>query len=151
MNDENRFLRRLLVFQFWLALACIVAGPVLYDHAYGAGSEPPGAAAPLRDAIFQPSTYVDARVLAANTAETITVPTFAAYPSAKLLATFSATCSNWYYSATGTAAVPAGDVTDGSAAERAPTALKLTQASTLSIVADATCTVTVGYRIAREP
>lgn len=134
-----------------LVAAFLAAGYSCLKMAEAAGTEPPGAAAPLRDAIFQPSTYVDARVLAANTAETITAPTFAAYPSAKLLATFSGTCSNWYYSATGTAAVPAGDVTDGSAAERAPTALKLTQASTLSIVADATCTVTVGYRIAREP
>ena len=118
---------------------------------FAAGTEPPGVELQIRDASRAPSTYINARVLAANTAETVTAPTFATYPSAKALGIFNATCSNWYYSVTGTAAAPAADVTDGGAAGRAPVALKMAQGATLSIVADATCIVTTEWYVVREP
>lgn len=118
---------------------------------FSAGTEPPGIANLTRDAIRQPSTYINARVLAANVAEIVTAPTSAAYPSAAMIGVFSPTCSNWYYSAIGTAAVPAGDVTDGSAAGRAPVALRMAQGATVSIVADATCTVTTEWYVVRQP
>lgn len=54
------------------------------------------------------SNYVLARVLAAGVAESITVPAGAA------VVVFSAT-ADFYANARGTAAVPAADVTDGSA------------------------------------
>lgn len=138
----------------YVLIAVLLMAGLLYSAdrlAEAAGTEPPGMAADLRDGIRSPSTYVNALVLAANTAETLTAPTFAAYPSAKVIGVFSPTCSNWYYNSTAVAAVPAADVTDGGAAARAPTALKMTQAGTVSIVADAACTITIEWYIAKEP
>lgn len=130
-----------LAVSFLLGFGCV--------YLFAAGTQPDGVPGELRGETRLPSTYINARVLAANTAETITAPTFAGAPSVRLIAFFSATCTNWYYSATGTAAVPAADVTDGSAAGRAPAALKMDQGDTLSIVADATCTVTTEYLFER--
>lgn len=118
---------------------------------YAAGTEPPGISSVIRNSGRAPSTFINARVLAANTAETVTAPTFVTYPSAKALGVFSANCSNWYYNVTAAAAVPAADVTDGGAAGRAPVSLILAQGGTVSIVADATCIVTTEWYVMREP
>lgn len=128
--------------------AVLVLGTGLAVILEAAGTLPDGIPSPLRSQTRAPSTYVDARVLAANVAETVTVPTFASPSPGRgvpLLAVFSSTCSNWYYSVTGTAAAPVADVTDGSASARAPTALRFDQADTFSVVADATCTLTIEY------
>jgi len=139
----------------WTVFGCIAAFAISFfviaSSLFAAGTEPPGIESSIRLGVRAPSTYINVRVLAANTAETVTAPTFASYPSAKALGVFSATCSNWYYSATGAAAVPAADVTDGGAAGRAPVALKLTQGGTISVVADAACTVTTEWYVVREP
>lgn len=110
----------------------------------GAGTQPVRFGRAVHD-VRPASTYIDARVLAANTAETVTIPTFAAaVRSRAVVVWFSATCENWYYNTTATAAVPAADVTDGGAAGRAPDEpLRFAQAATFSIVADATCVVTM--------
>lgn len=126
---------------------CFLGGALLF----GAGTEPPGVGQGTRESVRAPSTFINARVLAANVAETVTAPTFASWPSAKAIGIFSPNCANFYYSATGTAAVPVADVTDGSAAGRAPVALKLAQGGTVSIVADATCIVTTEWYVEREP
>lgn len=134
----------MLAIPFW--------GPWLLESLlYAAGTEPPGLARSVRDAVRAPSTFINVRVLAANTAETVTAPTFATYPSAKAIGVFSANCSNWYYNVTTTATVPAADVTDGSASGRSPVALKMAQAGTVSIIADATCIVTTEWYVEREP
>ncbi len=130
--------------------AAVVFAAVV-SFVFAAGTEPPGVPAELRSSIRAPSTFINARVLAANVAETVTAPTFSGYPSAKAVGVFSPSCSNFFYSVTGTAAVPAADVTDGGAAGRAPTALKMAQAATVSIVADAACIVTVEWYVEREP
>lgn len=116
---------------------------------FAAGSQPPGVSQTIRAAIRSPSSYVNDRVLAANVAETETAPTFSGASGVPLTVFISATCSNYYISVTGTAAVPVADVTDGGAAERAPTAYRIAQSGTLSVVADAACTVTFGYQLER--
>lgn len=126
-----------------LAVAALLALSVA-ENALAAGSAPSGTPPAIHAAVLCPSKYINARVLAANVAETETAPTFTETP-AGLIAVFSATCTNWFYSVSGTAAVPIADVTDGGAAFRAVTALRMKQGGTLSIVADAVCTVTIAY------
>ncbi len=59
---------------------------------------------------LNPATYVSARVLAAGTPESITVP--ANGKLVRLIAT-----ADFWYSTTGTASPPAADVDDGTASE----------------------------------
>lgn len=85
-------------------------------------------------------TYVQARVLAANVAETMTVP------AGTQLVIFASTC-NFYAKVGNSAAVPAADVTDGTASELNPAAWYLAAATTATtnitvITADATCILT---------
>jgi hypothetical protein len=134
-----------------LAIILVFVAGFAVAVAFGAGTEPPGLSSALRGSARTPSTFVNARVLAANTAETVTAPTFASFPSARAIGVFSASCSNWYYNVTATASVPAADVTDGGASGRGPVALVMAQGATLSIVADATCVVTTEWYVEREP
>lgn len=133
----------------WVLVALVLAA--LAGAVYAAGTEPSGIPSAIRAGSRRPSTYVNVRVLAANTAETVTAPTFTSYPSARAIGVFNASCSGWYYSATGTASVPAADVTDGGGSARAPVALSMAQGGTISIVADATCIVTTEWYVGREP
>lgn len=84
-------------------------------------------------------TYVQARVLAANVAESITLP------AGTKIAVFSATC-NFYASTTVPATVPAADVTDGTASELNPAAWYFANADAstqiVSVISDVACTVT---------
>lgn len=82
------------------------------------------------------SAYVDARVLAAGVAETVTVP------AACNFMVFSGTAA-FYVRTGGTAAVPVADVADGTGAMLNPTARRVTPAATFSIVAPATTIVTL--------
>jgi hypothetical protein len=82
--------------------------------------------------------YVDARVLAANVAESHTVPTGAK----KVL--FSAT-GNIYVKFGGTAAVPAADVTDGTASMLNPVLVEIDYATTIGIIAPADCVCTLSF------
>lgn len=128
--------------------AVLFAGVLLLQ---AAGTQPPGLESAIRNAVRRPSSYINARVLAANTAETVTAPTFSGTGGALVVGLFSANCNNWYYSVSGTAAVPAADVTDGGAAGRAPVGLKMAQGATVSVVADATCILTTEWYIAGAP
>jgi hypothetical protein len=141
----------------WKALAVLLiaslAGFGVARLAIAAGTEPPGLNVAIRDAFREPSTCTNSRDLAANTAETMAVPTCAqpaAYPSARVGVILSATCSNWFLKTNGTATVP-GDITDGDGSERSPVALSITQATNLSMIADAACKVTGSFYIMREP
>jgi hypothetical protein len=89
--------------------------------------------------------YVDSRVLAANTAETVTIP----YNAASVF--FSANNDFFVCWDGGTAAVPAADVTDGTGSELNPTVrtfpVKVSPASqsTFSIISASTCIVTMAF------
>lgn len=81
--------------------------------------------------------HIDARALAANTAEAHTVPTGATH------VVFSAT-ADFYVNYGGTAAVPA-DVTDGSASELNPVARDIRGITSLGLISAATCIVTMCF------
>lgn len=87
-------------------------------------------------------TYVNARVLAANTAENVSVPATARF------AVFSSTC-NFHARADNTATVPAGDVDNGTASEMNPAAWYFNpgQVAVISVIASAACTVTISFGI----
>jgi hypothetical protein len=84
-------------------------------------------------------TYVQARVLAAGVSETITLP------AGTRLVIFSSTC-NFFAKTGASAAVPAADVTDGTASELNPTAWyysnALTATQDVSVISSTACTVT---------
>ena len=88
---------------------------------------------------YNVSDYIDARVLAANVAETVTVPTEAA------VAVFSCV-DDFYINFNGVvAAVPAADINDGTAPVLRPTTKAVVAGQTFSIVAPAITTITIEY------
>lgn len=94
----------------------------------------------LSSHIRQAPSYIDARVLAASTNESHTIPVGARY------VVFSATCAAFYARLAGTATVPAGDVTDGTASELNPAAWLLSPVSTsIGLIAPTACTVTMSW------
>lgn len=95
-----------------------------------------------RDTLIRPfSGSVMSRSLAANTAESISVPSGARF------VLFGGSC-NLFVSPSGTASVP-GDVTDGSASEGNGAAYALYSPSgtvtSISVVADSACVVTAAF------
>lgn len=101
----------------------------------GANSSPVGA--------YEQSDFIDARVLAANTAESHTIPTGAKF--VRVAADVAV-----YVRVGGTAAVPAADVTDGSASElltpnMPPMLLSLGSATAIGLIAGATAHVTLAF------
>lgn len=82
--------------------------------------------------------HIDARVLAANTAEAHTVPTGATH------VVFSGT-ADFYVNYGGTAAVPAADVTNGSASELNPMAREIRGITSLGLISASTCIVTMCF------
>ena len=82
-------------------------------------------------------TYVNAKSLAASTAESFTVPTGA------VRVIFSATC-NFYANPTTTATVP-GDVTNGSASMLNPNGWGVRDVTTISVIAPTTCVITAAF------
>ncbi len=91
-----------------------------------------------RDMIgFARATYVLAKALAASTAESFTVPAGAQFVN------FSAT-TDFYANFTTTATVP-GDTTDGSASVLNPGLRALEGATTISVIAAATCIITAEF------
>ncbi len=92
---------------------------------------------------LQADTMCDARVLAANTAETFTLDENVSH------VVFSAT-SDFYVRYTAdddesdnTATVPSSDVTDGTASELNPTVRYVQSINKISVIAPAACTVTL--------
>ena len=83
-------------------------------------------------------SHVDARVLTANTNESHTVPAGAR------VVVFSAT-GDFYAEPGGTAAVPAADVTDGSASELNPTQWNLDGVTSIGLIAPAATTITLSF------
>jgi len=86
-----------------------------------------------------PADYVDARVLAANVAESHSIPNGAKY------VVFSAD-GNFYARFGAAAAVPAADVTDGSASELNPEAREIPGGTTtIGLIATAATVVTLSF------
>lgn len=83
-------------------------------------------------------SYIEAQVLAAGVAESVTVPTGAR------IVLFSAN-SDFYCNPNGTAAVPSGDTTDGSASELNPAAYELRGLASFSLIAAAATIVTMAF------
>ena len=84
------------------------------------------------------SNYIDARVLAADTAESPEVPA-----KAKIVL-FSST-GNFYLNTRAAAVIPSGDIIDGSAPELNPIARTVSPGDTLSVIAPAACIVILAY------
>lgn len=94
-----------------------------------------------------PSNYVLARLLAANTAESITVPAVTGATTARYVRL--AGTVDFYYSTTTTATVP-GDTTDGTACElikaNGPAEWRyISGVTTISVISAATCIVTASF------
>ena len=83
------------------------------------------------------SDAVNALSLAANTAETLAIPSGARF------VVFSGTAD--FYVKSGSVATVPGDTTDGSAAELNPTMRSLNDVSSLSIISASTCVVTASF------
>ena len=89
--------------------------------------------------IREPAEYVDARVLAADSSETHTVPSGARF------VLFSADCVEFYAKTGASAAVPSGDVTDGTASALNPAAWALSGVSQISLISPTACTITLEF------
>ena len=81
--------------------------------------------------------YINARSLAANVAESSTVPALATK-------VFYSCTGNFYVLVNGTATVP-GDVTDGTASELNPAGHLVSPGDVISFIAPAACVVTLAY------
>ena len=88
---------------------------------------------------YNPSTYVNHYVLAANVAETITVP------SGANMVSFSPEIPFYANFAGATAAVPAGDVTDGTGSSYSPSTRYVAGIATISIISSQAGIVTVEF------
>lgn len=130
-----------LLFAAALGAITIVAG------AFGTGTRPDTLNSALSVRTRAISTYVNARVLAANTAETETAPTFTTVSSTsfRLAVILSANCADYYINTNTTASVPAADVSNGDASERNPASYDVAQGEDFSVVAPTTCVVTFSY------
>ena len=85
-------------------------------------------------------TYIDARVLAASTNETVTIPADATQ------VIFSANADFYVNPNSGTAAVPAGDVTDGTGSELNPVGYSgLLAGGTFGIISPVAATITMAF------
>lgn len=92
-----------------------------------------------RDAVgLNASNHVDARVLAAGVAESHVVPRGARY------VLFSAN-TDFYAKFDGTAAVPAADVTDGSASVLNPGLRGISGVATIGLISSSICVVTMEF------
>lgn len=109
-------------------MATAVIKPFL--HAYDSNNRYPGIG-------FGYPTWVDARYLAANTAERHTIP------SGAKKVFFSGTGTFWakFGNNSVTAAIPATDVTDGSAPELNPTLRSIDDAGYISLIAPTADTI----------
>lgn len=84
------------------------------------------------------SDFINVKALAADVAETETVPAGAR------IVVFSAT-SNFYLNTRAAAVIPTGDITDGSGPEYNPVSRLLVAGETMSLIAPATCIVMMAY------
>lgn len=86
-----------------------------------------------------PQGYVNTYLLTATTAKTITIPTGARY------AIFASTADIWVLIGTGTAAIPAGDTTDGTGSELNPVCRWIEGETQMSIVSPYAAKISIGF------
>ena len=84
------------------------------------------------------SDYIDVAFLAADTAESFTVPA-----KAKIVL-FSST-TNFYLNTRAVAVVPTGDISDGSGPEYNPIARQVSSGDTLSLIASTACIIMLAF------
>lgn len=92
----------------------------------------------MKIAALRPSDTIDARVLAGTVAESHTVPTGARFVA------FSGT-GDFYVRYGNTAAIPAADVTNGTASELNPGVRMIEGHATIGLIAPADCVVTMAF------
>lgn len=83
--------------------------------------------------------YIQARILAANTAESITVPTNARF------VVFAANCDFYVSYDADTAVVPSADVDDGTSNEMNPTVRYIPGLTSLSVISASACILTATF------
>jgi hypothetical protein len=83
--------------------------------------------------------YVNNYLLTASVAKAITIPTGARY------AMFASSADLWVVIGSGTAAIPAGDVTDGSGSELNPICRWIEGETQMSIISAAAAKVSITY------
>lgn len=86
----------------------------------------------------RPSGYVQHRILAAATAETITAPAF------PCIVIFRAT-ADFYADVSTTAAIPAADVTDGTASELNPAQWQVAPGASISVISASACVINAAF------
>lgn len=93
---------------------------------------------------LRPPDFTDAKVLAANVAEDITVPTGANSRKASYV-NFSSNC-DFYANYTTTAAIPAADIADGTSPELNPTVRYIgSSVTTISVISASPCIITLAW------
>lgn len=93
---------------------------------------------------LSPPIYVNVKVLAANTAESFTIPTGANGLLANYVS-FSSNC-DFYANHTTTAAVPAADVTNGTGSELNPLIRIIPRGTaSYSVISATTCIITASF------
>lgn len=90
-------------------------------------------------------TYCNRHDVAANTAESDTVPSVNSVKATYVFFAATAACQDFYVNYTTTAIVPAGDVTDGTAPDHNPTVRFILGTSTISIISPNACSITLCY------
>lgn len=88
--------------------------------------------------VIYPPKYVNAYVLVANTAQTVTVPTDAR------VALFSCT-RDFYINWQTTAAVPSSNITNGTGPELNPVARDISDYTSFSVISSEDCILTIAY------
>lgn len=83
--------------------------------------------------------YINARVLAANVAESISVPTYASF------VLFSANCDFYASYDADTAIVPNADVDDGTSNELNPTVRYVPGLTSISVISASACILTASF------
>ena len=122
-----------------LAFGLILAALAIPALAQNQFRMPPDGSGAFSSFLRTAPTYVDARVLAANTAESHTIPTGAKY------LIISSSCAAFYAKQNGTAAVPAADVTDGTGSELNPAGYFVDGMSTIGFISPTICILTLSF------
>lgn len=130
-------MKRLALALFASALLAILS--IAPSDAQQAFRVPPEQQKGFASYIRNAPAYVDAVVLSANTNATYTIPSNAD------AVIFSANCSEWYAIIGPTAAVPSGNVTNGTASEMNPSSWYVGKATQIGLKSPTACTITLSW------
>lgn len=129
-------------------LILVVFGAVLLlpVYAFATVAEPLEVASDKKNPIhaIQQSSHIDVRVLAAGVAESHSVPGDAKYVIFSC-ATSSGNAASFWADFNGTAAIPTGDITDGSGCEVNPAVRFVGNITTISVISPTDCIVTMAF------